>query len=119
MSILRPTLILSCALVTACGPKMPTMPMEGSTPVAAADVHATSAVQFAPATVTLTAGGTVTFDFESLPHNVFFDGSPAGAPANITEASSNVRVTRTFDAPGRFTYNCHLHPGMTGVVIVQ
>ena len=95
------------------------MPMESATPVPAADVHATPSIQFTPATVTLTVGGTITFDFESLPHNVYFDGAPAGAPANITVASSDVSITRTFNTPGRFTYNCHLHPGMSGVVIVQ
>jgi plastocyanin len=114
----RIALLSSAFLLGAC-PKSPTMPMESSNPVAAADVHATPAIQFTPASVTLTAGGSITFDFESLPHNVYFDDAPAGAPANITAASSNLSVTRRFDTPGRYVYNCHLHPGMTGVVIVQ
>jgi plastocyanin len=116
----RSALFAAACLLAACGPtKMPTMPMESPTPVAAADVQATTAERFTPGTVTLTRGGTVTFDFEALPHNVFFDNAPAGAPDNITAASSNVSVTRTFNTAGRFVYNCHIHPGMTGVVVVQ
>lgn len=114
--IQRVALLAGAFLLGAC-PKSPTMPME--TPVAAADVHATPAIRFTPAAVTLSTGGSITFDFESLPHNVYFDDAPAGAPDNITAASSNVSVTRTFTTPGRYAYSCHLHPGMTGVVIVQ
>jgi plastocyanin len=113
----RAALLASAILLAACN--SPTMPMETSAPVAAADVHATPAIQFTPSTVTLAVGGTITFDFESLPHNVYFDGAPAGAPANITGASSDVSVTRTFNAAGRFAYSCHLHPGMSGVVVVE
>lgn len=119
MNQVRRLALFACASVLACGPKTPTMPMDTGTPVAAADVHATPAEQFTPATVTLTVGGTVTFDFESLPHNVYFDDAPAGAPANITAPSFNTSVTRTFSTAGRYVYNCHLHPGMTGVVVVQ
>lgn len=110
--------LLAGAFVLCGCPKSPTMPMDSQPPVAAADVHATPGIRFTPANVTLDVGGTVTFDFESLPHNVYFDNAPAGAPDNITAASSNVSVTRTFTTPGRYVYNCHLHPGMSGVVVV-
>jgi plastocyanin len=69
--------------------------------------------------VNLTVGGTVTFEFGAVDHNLYFDNAPAGAPANITAPTSNTSVTRTFATAGRFDYNCHLHPGMTGTIVVQ
>lgn len=84
-----------------------------------ATVHATASLQFTPGTVTLAVGGTVDFDFQSVQHNVYFDNAPTGAPANITAPTSNTTVSRTFSTPGRFVYNCHLHPGMSGVIVVQ
>ena len=91
----------------------------GGAPTAAATVRATPAIQFTPATVELTAGGTVTFDFGTLEHNVFFDNAPPGAPANITAASANETITRVFATAGQYRYNCHIHPGMTGIVNVH
>jgi len=88
-------------------------------PQPTATVQATPSERFTPATVELTAGGTVTFAFGSLAHNVFFDNAPAGAPESIPAATSNQSVTRTFPTAGRYVYNCHLHPGMTGTVNVR
>ena len=88
-------------------------------PQPTATVQATPGERFTPGTVELTAGGTVTFAFGSLAHNVFFDNAPAGAPANIEAATSNQSVARTFPTAGRYVYNCHLHPGMTGTVNVH
>ena len=110
------------ATLTACGGD------EGGTtgttandnpPVTAATVRATSSLQFTPATVTLAAGGTITFAFEGVAHNVFFDDAPAGAPTNIIAPTANATITRMFATAGRYTYNCHVHPGMSGVVIVK
>jgi hypothetical protein len=61
-------------------------------------------------------GGTVTWTFGSLAHNVTF-GS-AGAPASIP-ATTGASVSRTFNTPGTFAYDCTLHAGMTGVVNVR
>jgi plastocyanin len=91
----------------------------GDPPAAAATVQATPAKTFTPPTVTISAGGTVTFEFGTLQHNVYFDASPAGAPANIAEPMTNATVTRTFTTAGRYTYTCHVHPSMTGVVVVE
>lgn len=88
-------------------------------PSATATVQATPANQFTPGTVNLLVGGTVAFEFGTVGHNLFFDNAPAGAPANITAATSNASVTRTFPTAGRFVYNCHIHPGMTGTIVVQ
>ena len=111
-----------CATVAACGGDngygSGPAPMPDPV-VTAATVRATPSIQFTPATVTLAAGGTITFAFESVPHNVYFDNAPPGAPANVTTPSTNTTITRTFAAKGTFAYNCHLHPGMSGTVIVQ
>jgi plastocyanin len=96
-----------------------TDPGSGGTPTAAATVRATPALQFTPATVELTAGGTVTFSFEAVEHNVYFDNAPPGAPTNITAPSANQTVARTFPTAGQYRFNCHIHPGMTGIVNVH
>jgi plastocyanin len=109
---------LTTAALGACGGDSATGPVV-TTPVPAATVQATPAIKFTPNTVTLIAGGTVTFDFGSVEHNVFFDNAPAGAPANITAPSANKSTTLTFTTKGTFVYNCHIHPGMRGTVVVE
>jgi plastocyanin len=109
---------LAMAALGACGGDSPTEPVT-QTPVPAATVQATPSEKFTPGQVTLAVGGTVTFAFGSLAHNVFFDNDPAGAPGNIADPSANKTVTRTFNTAGTYVYNCHIHPGMRGTVIVQ
>lgn len=90
-----------------------------SDPQPSATVNATNALQFTPTPVHLTVGGTVTFKFGTVQHTLFFDNAPPGAPANIPNLTSNASVTRTFTTAGTFVFNCHIHPGMSGTVIVQ
>lgn len=119
--------LIMAAASTACGGDGngngyggPTDPGSGGgTPTPTATVSATPAIQFTPGTVELTAGGTVTFDFGPVQHNVFFDNAPPGAPSNITAPSANESITRTFPVAGTYRYNCHIHPGMTGVINVR
>ena len=106
-------------MLAACGGSGATSTDPGGIPVGTATVNATSGLQFTPGTVTLAAGGTVTFEFGSVEHDVFFDNAPSGAPANIATATRNASVTRTFPTAGRFVFNCHIHPGMTGTIVVQ
>ncbi len=112
------------AALAACGgggynaPSGPTDPGD-PTPVRDATVQATPSEQFTPGRINLLVGGTVTYAFGSLAHNVFFDNAPTGAPDNITAPSSNKSVTLTFNTKGTYDYNCHIHPGMRGTVIVQ
>lgn len=87
------------------------------TPALAADVAATPALAFTPGTVTVAQGGTVTFKFGSVGHNVYFDNA-SGAPANITGVNANVNKSVTFTTTGTYEYDCHIHPGMSGTVIV-
>src|ERR687890_729218 len=100
--------------LSACGGDGSVTGPVDETPVSVATVQATPAMKFTPNKVDLIAGGTVTFAFGTLEHNVFFDNAPAGAPANITAASANKTVTLTFATKGTYVYNCHIHPGMKG-----
>jgi plastocyanin len=118
----RLALLATVPLAAACGSSdgytSPTG-SSGDPPAPAATVQATPAIRFTPATIELTVGGTVTFAFGAVPHNVYFDNAPTGAPANITAPTSDQSVTRTFSVAGQYRYNCHIHPGMTGTINVR
>lgn len=82
-----------------------------------ADVTAgNSTATFTPQTVDIRAGGVVTWTFGALTHNVNF--STAGAPANIPTTTNN-SVSRTFAAAGVYPYECNIHAGMSGTVVVH
>jgi plastocyanin len=72
---------------------------------------------FSPAQVTIRVGQTVLYDFPADQHNVIF-ANRTGKPADIP-VTSNTQVTRTFSTAGTFPYECTLHPGMNGTVIVN
>lgn len=83
-----------------------------------ADVTAGNATQtFTPASVDIAQGGVVTWTFGALTHNVTF-GAQAGAPANIPTTTNQV-ISRTFNTIGTFNYDCTVHAGMSGTVIVH
>lgn len=79
-------------------------------------IDANPSIAFIPANLTVAAGTTVTFTFESVTHTVTF--TTAGAPADIP-ASSNTSVTRMFSTPGTYNFHCSIHTYMTGSVTVQ
>jgi plastocyanin len=109
------------ALMAACGDSASTVypsPQPPKGPPADDEVTATAALAFTPPTITVKRGGTATFNFESVGHNVFFDDAPPGAPANITGTNANVSKTLTFTTAGTFKYTCHIHPEMHGTVVV-
>ena len=111
-------LLVVLPVVGACGGgDGPTYP--GTPPATSATVQASPALQFNPGSVDLAVGGTVTFEFGAVAHNLFFDDAPPNAPANITAPTAGQSVTRTFTAAGRYIYNCHIHPGMTGTINVR
>ncbi len=72
---------------------------------------------FTPFQVTVPVGGTVRWEFPQRPHNVIFDRK-AGAPVDI-QSTANASIARTFALAGTFPYDCTLHPGMSGEVIVR
>jgi plastocyanin len=73
---------------------------------------------FLPFETVIRQNGTVSFVFPTLDHNVIWDRRLAGAPTDIN-TTRNQTVTRTFPTVGVFNYQCTLHPGMEGRIIVS
>jgi plastocyanin len=72
---------------------------------------------FSPQTVTIAAGGSVTWNISGATHNVTFNGAaPTGGNIPDTRGAS---ATRTFPTAGTYSYQCTRHDGMTGQVVVQ
>ncbi|MGH2688811.1 MAG: plastocyanin/azurin family copper-binding protein, partial [Actinomycetota bacterium] len=68
---------------------------------------------FEPSTLAVTAGDAVTWVWkERKLHNVSGEGIRSG-----DKRSGSFR--RTFGEPGTYPYQCTLHPGMEGVVVVR
>jgi plastocyanin len=113
----RGTLILFLATFGACGGGYgsSTGPIQGGD---GRTIAATPGLTFGPASLTVNAGDVVTFAFGSVAHNVFFDAQ-TGAPADIDGLNANVSITRTFATPGNYHYTCHIHPSMSGTVVVR
>lgn len=73
---------------------------------------------FSPVQSDIAAGGAVQFVFPSTPHNVIFNQAN-GVPQDIPGEVTNQTVSRTFPVKGSFVYNCTIHPGMTGTIVVH
>jgi plastocyanin len=116
--MLRTTSLICLALLAACGGAATESATSSSPPPASGTVDATPNLTFNPSPLNIVAGGTATFAFGSVAHNVFFDGA-TGAPADIPGANANTSVTRAFTTPGTYVYTCHIHPGMTGRIVVS
>ena len=86
-----------------------------------AGVFATQATSFAPTQITIKVQQSVAFAFlDGTPHNVAFKdrAQHPGVPADVPATTNDV-VSRTFATAGTFPFDCTLHPGMTGQVIVN
>ena len=112
------TALTTIVLLLGCGGGA-TDPSRGQPPPAAAKtVNATASLAFDPASLTVTAGDTVTFAFGNVEHNVFFDAQN-DAPADIGGRNAQVSVRRVFATVGTYRYTCHIHPSMSGTVVVR
>ena len=89
----------------------------GTPPLTASVAAGVAANTFTPQTVVIARTGSVTWSFGAVEHNVTF-GSTSGAPTNILNVA-NTTVTKTFNTAGNFSYDCTIHAGMTGVVLVR
>ena len=104
---------------SATAPSGTSTPMPGSNTATvtippASGAYGSGMSTFSPGTVTIPAGGSVTWqNNDVVPHTTTSD-SP-GWDLTVTAGSS---VTQTFATAGRFPYHCRLHT-MTGTVIVQ
>jgi plastocyanin len=78
---------------------------------------------FSPNELTIKAGTTVTWvNEDSAPHMVASDPHPAHTdlPGLVSGTLAQGQAySYTFDKPGTFGYHCHIHPSMTGRIIVE
>jgi len=113
----RPVARLGLALcAVSCGGSGGTDPGTTPPPGSAPEVFTPGNV-FSPFSLTIAAGDSVRFNVTGASHNVIFR-SVAGAPANINVVTNAV-VVRRFTTRGTFPYDCTVHPGMSGEIVVQ
>lgn len=87
-------------------------------PVATSTVNLPPSYRFAPETIVVPAGTTVTWtNNDNFSHSVqFLDG---GLPTEPLLMQPGASATFSFAAPGTYRYLCHLHPqDMRGTVTV-
>jgi len=72
---------------------------------------------FTPSLLTIKVGQSILFDFPADQHSVVF-AARTGKPADIPTTSAQ-SVTRAFTTAGTFPFDCSLHPGMSGSVVVN
>lgn len=69
--------------------------------------------EFVAPELTVSAGDTVTWQWEgNIPHNASGDGFES-------DLQSEGTFSHTFDTAGEYPYECTVHPGMEGTIIVQ
>jgi plastocyanin len=86
-----------------------------SAPVASSAV-AIENFAFTPAAITVKAGTTVTWtNKDDEPHSVVSSDEPMRSPTLAGQANT---FSHTFSKPGRYAYNCGIHPFMHGTVEV-
>jgi plastocyanin len=72
---------------------------------------------FTPSDSDLASGGTVTFSWNGVTHNVTWQTTPATV-SNIPDRSSG-SVAVQLTQPGTYEYRCTIHPGMAGSITVH
>lgn len=72
---------------------------------------------FTPADVDILSGGTVTFTWSGVTHNVTWQTTPASV-SNITDRSTG-SVPVTLNTTGVYSFHCTIHPGMDGTITVH
>ncbi len=99
--------------------KSGTATIEVSAPPAAGgqNIVTTPGTSFLPASLTIQANDSVTWEFSGAIHNVTF---ASGAPpaGNISDRNPGSRVTRVFPTAGSYPYECTRHAGMTATITV-
>ena len=75
-------------------------------------------IAFAPKSLTIARGSTVTFAWRDgdTAHNVVSTGAKRFTPIGIRETGSR---SRKFTKAGTYRYVCTLHPGMSGRITVR
>ncbi|KOG19630.1 cupredoxin domain-containing protein [Streptomyces viridochromogenes] len=79
---------------------------------------AMSGYAFSPATLTVTAGSTVTWtNQDTAPHDVKTSSGPAAFHSPMLNKGGSWSFT--FTTPGAYAYYCTVHPNMTARIMVQ
>jgi plastocyanin len=77
---------------------------------------------YMPSTVTIGAGGTVTWTNDDTAAHTVTSGTPTDGPDGTFDSSivmAGKTFEHTFDDSGEYDYFCIVHPWMTGNVIVE
>jgi plastocyanin len=91
-------------------------PLPGAASPGTATVVLAHGFMFAPATLTVPAGSTVTWtNKDDEPHTVVSDSGLFRSGALDTGESFSFR----FDKPGTYRYACSIHPRMLGTIVVD
>lgn len=105
-------LVLTGALfLGACAVDSATEPEQDGTDIGGAVIEVTNQ-EFTPEILETEAGETVVWQFQQGSHNVVFEDVES-------DVLSSGTFERTFDQPGTYDYECTLHNGMTGQVLVH
>ena len=90
----------------------------GSLEMARGATHAVAIADFAfsPATLTITAGDTVTWTNEDQVAHTATSTTGAFDSGSLDQGAS---FSQTFTTPGTYDYLCTPHPSMTGQIVVQ
>jgi amicyanin len=91
------------------------LPGQAQTPAAAATVGIDN-FTFAPATLTVKAGTTVTWtNRDDIPHGIAATNKAFKSAAMDTDD----KYAFTFTTPGTYDYFCYIHPHMVGKIVVE
>ena len=74
---------------------------------------------FSPAQITIAAGGAVKWSWNSGTHDVTYVSGPVDFGASPAQGSGATFGPVVFGTAGVYSYQCTIHPGMTGTITVQ
>ena len=125
--LVAPLLALSLVGLSGCGGGGGDAPStsgavtaQGPADAQTATVVGNAMLKFAPETVRAKVGTLrLTMTVEGgVPHNLVFDDASLGAPIPTTPSGS-ATGTYTFTKPGTYRFECTIHSGMVGQVVVS
>ncbi len=109
-------LLLVAVSSGAAWAEAPAAPAAAAPAAAAPGIVIAKDFMFAPVTITIKAGSTITWkNADDEPHTVVSDTGLFRSGALDTNESFSFR----FDRPGTYRYACSIHPRMVGTIVVQ
>lgn len=116
MIILGALLLLISGIVVVSCSKSSGYSSGNSTPPPVSNSVSIANMAFSPATLTVTAGTTVTWtNSDGMAHTVTADNSSFDS-GNM---AMGAKYSKVFSTPGTYAYHCIIHPEMKGTVIVK